>query len=552
MYISANPERQKTQAEKDDVARTYTIGDTVLVQDTDVSERQERSRDGASSAEEDDRQLLQHAQELSLHDVSDQQSQVLARHDHGHHNPAERPQSGPEEPRSSNDRDRSRSRALQLGHQSSLRSLLNPHDSAEMKEEILRQIVEEGILDDIDWDNMQVEQEDEISERIAQAYKRRRRQRPRPRDDSRRREEGSRDTSRSHSAQRQPRHGRSSSASQAGRQDPVDSVSTQASNNMSLPPVSRPHLFEAGARDIQRHRRSTSQGRLGLPRTGNNPVTNQAATRSATDLSDRPTSSDSRNERPRRSYESRRTTDPDRLPASEQWKNIGAMPNSAARIRPERRRASQPSSAPPSRSSFEPQADLHPAIMPDISVSCDRCGKDNIQYQLHYTCVGAASIGLGLAMRHGSAGSDEHSKVRSRRTFSIVKKGDFDMCINCFDKMNPPSNSSHNSSRKCPEGHRLLLVDFAITNGATDIAWRRVLEGHSGAWVPEGLIPPATGNPYRAEALWPWIPEDDVKDEIRFPKGAIVEDVVPMNDEFSWGVYCRLGGYFPSAYVRPV
>ena len=59
-------------------------------------------------------------------------------------------------------------------------------------------------------------------------------------------------------------------------------------------------------------------------------------------------------------------------------------------------------------------------------------------------------------------------------------------------------------------------------------------------------------SPHRAEAIWPWIPEDGVKDEIGFPKGAMVEDVVQVNDEFSWGVYCRRGGYFPGAYVRPI
>ncbi|EHK97084.1 hypothetical protein M7I_7227 [Glarea lozoyensis 74030] len=42
-----------------------------------------------------------------------------------------------------------------------------------MEEEILRQIREEGLLDGIDLENIDVNQEDQISERIAEAFRRR-------------------------------------------------------------------------------------------------------------------------------------------------------------------------------------------------------------------------------------------------------------------------------------------------------------------------------------------------------------------------------------------
>jgi hypothetical protein len=43
-----------------------------------------------------------------------------------------------------------------------------------MQDEIMRQIVEEGLLDDIDLGNIDASQEEELSERIARAYQRRR------------------------------------------------------------------------------------------------------------------------------------------------------------------------------------------------------------------------------------------------------------------------------------------------------------------------------------------------------------------------------------------
>jgi hypothetical protein len=56
---------------------------------------------------------------------------------------------------------------------------LSDVDSREMEEEILRQIQEEGLLDGIDLDHIDISQEDEISERIAQAFRRRQHERSR-------------------------------------------------------------------------------------------------------------------------------------------------------------------------------------------------------------------------------------------------------------------------------------------------------------------------------------------------------------------------------------
>lgn len=180
----------------------------------------------------------------------------------------------------------SRSQARQIEHQSSLRSLISSSDvdSSEMEEEILRQITEEGLLDGIDLDNLDMTQEDELSERIADAYRQRHGTRPRSQDTHAEESRGSgRRYRRTHLEQPQRR--------QAGR-SPGALDQTASSSH---PPVSRPHLLEAypirnghRRRTSSDHRRQTSP----IPGRPSSEVQRQAA-RSATDLSDRPQTSGS-------------------------------------------------------------------------------------------------------------------------------------------------------------------------------------------------------------------------------------------------------------------
>ncbi|RKF71732.1 putative ring finger domain-containing protein [Golovinomyces cichoracearum] len=90
-----------------------------------------------------------------------------------------RRRSGSDEDRSSHVEIQGRPANRQIDHQSSLRSLISSTDtdSVEMEEEILRQIREEGLLDGIDIENIDVNQEDQISERIAEAFRRRQNER---------------------------------------------------------------------------------------------------------------------------------------------------------------------------------------------------------------------------------------------------------------------------------------------------------------------------------------------------------------------------------------
>ncbi|KAI4127871.1 MAG: hypothetical protein LQ347_004413 [Umbilicaria vellea] len=187
MYLQANPSRGRTVAEKEEIKEKYKPGDSVMPK---VKMERETSEDEA------DRRVLEEVRELSLRDVQVQSGgSYESRVRHGGRPRGQdtrdeeaRQRRRPEEARrrrhegsvalggdngsAMGDVDR-RSQARQIEHQSSLRSLLSGSEgsSAEMQEEILRQIMDEGLLDGIDLNNMNVAQEDELSERIADAYR---------------------------------------------------------------------------------------------------------------------------------------------------------------------------------------------------------------------------------------------------------------------------------------------------------------------------------------------------------------------------------------------
>jgi len=51
-------------------------------------------------------------------------------------------------------------------------------------------------------------------------------------------------------------------------------------------------------------------------------------------------------------------------------------------------------------------------------------------------------------------------------------------------------------------------------------------------------------------AVWTRIPDDGVEDELSFPRGALITEVKEVNEDWSYGVYCRMMGLFPSNHVR--
>lgn len=235
--------------------------------------------------EEEERRVLEEVQQLSLREVGIDTSSTVASVDH-----LEPPRERRRRERSEGRRERSsdtrrsadgRSRSRNqpspspetrevvpprvIEHQSSLRSLLSASelDSQEMEEEIMRQIMEEGLLDGIDLNNIDVAQEDEISERIAQAYRRRQEQKRRERRERRERLAREGQVSSSGISTPEVRSPPIRTDGQTRRRSHSRSTSTTPvpRDRDNRPPVSRPGLLDVanqGART--RHTRSSSQG----------------------------------------------------------------------------------------------------------------------------------------------------------------------------------------------------------------------------------------------------------------------------------------------------
>ena len=127
-----------------------------------------------------------------------------------------------------------------------------------MQEEILRQIREEGILDGIDLDNLDVSQEDELSERIAEAYRRRHRVRARQQEDTSDRPLTPDSREQSAEAPEQRHHRR------PGRSPNPPDTSAHSSHPPFQDPIYSKHTLQAKAID-EEHPASTD-GRLRLRR----------------------------------------------------------------------------------------------------------------------------------------------------------------------------------------------------------------------------------------------------------------------------------------------
>ena len=421
MFLQANPEKGKTADEKEERKAKYKPGDNVVP-------RLERKTD---SSDEEDRRMVEEIREMSMREVGARGPRSYERGTrHRNRSHDSRDDSGRHRRRRDGQHtglpQDSRAQARQLGHQSSLRSLLSTDaEAAEIEEEILRQIMDEGLLDGIDLNNLDTSQEDELSERIAEAYRRRHR----PQSSALRSSRGE-----------EPRTSRVSGAravepqsSNTTRRQHARSTSTVDQNSHpSHPPVSRPHLLEAyPTGPIHRQRTSSESRRQTSPISGALQSRHEEA-RSATNLSERPQSSESRTPRPLDlSGQGRRVTDPRPRRLSE---GVRPRPDTEGQVAPRltntvgnpsprsiqiqnssdivlspRLRDSTGSNTPESSTNIIPQVSTivselssstngrpgsSSSITPrtrfplydEPSVNCDRCGKTDIEYELHENC----------------------------------------------------------------------------------------------------------------------------------------------------------------------
>ncbi|KAJ5776668.1 uncharacterized protein N7511_001679 [Penicillium nucicola] len=421
MVLSAHPDRGRSAEEKAEIALQYTHGESVFPTLPLSGESAEEDDEGNTG-------MLQEVQQLSL-----RESRVQARREtrraagnssrtrdrSGH---TERHEDGRSRRRREDDarqhtlRPGDGDRTRRVEHQSSLRSLLSLSSDAEtMEEEILRQILEEGLLDDVDLDNLGPRQEEELSERIADAYRRRHMQRSSSRQRQERRqspEGGTRTRTRSQSAQAEAAPAPSS-----------------REHGDRRPPISRPHLFDSGpARPrVSNHQRRNSEV---AGRRQTSPVrANQAsasdeairpAVRASSDMTaDRVLSSQPARLRSESSLaRTRRATESENVSGA--WMAAGRERSSSRQVssqsatnlptvatptdhsshllssplvplRSERR--SRPSS---SRSNIPNGSHVQ---YPEPSITCDGCGRNDIQYTLHKRCTQCKGGSFHLCLR---------------------------------------------------------------------------------------------------------------------------------------------------------
>ncbi|KAJ9144038.1 RING finger domain-containing protein [Coniochaeta hoffmannii] len=301
-------------------------------------------------------------------------------------------------------------------------------------EDFARQIQEEGLLEGLDLDNLDLSNNDELSRKITEAY--RRRQRQRSRHDGSRRSNAS-----AHSHHSDPdnrsrlrvasRQGRSRSSSQTGQ---GEDRSRQHAEDRSRPPTSSgsAHLVVQQPRP---RRRTASGGRSATVPVGISQPEQRVAARSQTDLSLRTNhTSEVLPGRPSMTNEGRSTSTPTMTtaaagtvsnsattqsipfsaraassglgiqhppqpssttqpPSSVQTSSPQATPTSATRPRPSDilvspSFSSHPDPLSPSHSPLLPPTHTRTRsqLYPEPSITCKRCQRPHIEYTLHYNC----------------------------------------------------------------------------------------------------------------------------------------------------------------------
>ena len=404
-YLKANPERAKSEQEKEELRSQYKPGDNVLAP-------VQSSRHEDDSADE---RLLAQATRLSLADLG---AEAATRRDgrrraqdggsdetrlrYRSNRLATRHAQLTEQRLQQHDTDRP-----QIEHQPSLRSLLSASDaeSQDVQAEILQSIYAEGLLDGIDIDHLTTEQEEELTERIAEAYRRRQRRRDRSRN---RQHQG--DGEASPRAQQAVPEGSGRNTTSQNRTSP------NQRSPRSRPPVTTSYLFEPS--QSRAHQRSTSATSRQSNRSATLSDGASPASRSATDLSRQPSSTDGqRGSRTRLSNTGRSVTDPATGGMREEIHRYRAHSRNTDHEAAERRPSSSGSQAVEvsrsaqgqslysavgsavvpepehgiravmSTSAFAPETIDGIASAPQApSIKCNRCERPDIQHALHYNC----------------------------------------------------------------------------------------------------------------------------------------------------------------------
>ncbi|KAK5990104.1 hypothetical protein PT974_08368 [Cladobotryum mycophilum] len=453
MYTAANPGKDRSDADKQEMAAKYKPGDQILPK-VKVRERTAEEK----RLEEEDERVMEEVRQQSLREavaVSMQSSRARHRGDS---------RSGDERPRSSRDhrsdsnqrqpRDGSHHRRTtenggrgrgdhltadghhrrpsdstqrQVEHQSSLRSLIgsqmSERDIEREIEEFARQIQEEGLLDGLDLDNIDLSRDDELSRRITEAY--RRRQRDRSRQEPARRSNASARSNVSRltdSSQVDPRLRSVSRPQSRPRTHSRSTSGVEGAEDRSRPPLSSSANLEVRDSERRTRRRTTSGSRSSTTPTPSTVSDARPAARSQTDLTLRTQSSDPTASVPTIGRPGR-SSSLDAVPTSTQPVELPAISSRANASFADRLPQNNPMIATtitvspdvvelpatrPSRlnrptdlilgdtSSLVPSPLVTPTsrrhqrsrsqIYEEPSITCARCDKPHIEYDLHYNC----------------------------------------------------------------------------------------------------------------------------------------------------------------------
>ncbi|EGX96817.1 RING finger domain-containing protein [Cordyceps militaris CM01] len=429
MYTAAKPNKARTADDKEEMNKKYQRGDQVIPH---VATR-ERTAD-ERRAEEDDRRLLDEVREISLRESDGGGPFIPPRQRHGSRASEERISSrrarDDGRPRRTTNQlgmlsdghrvQRSESQQRRIGHQSSLRSLISSGDMSERDiereiEEFARQIQEEGLLDGLDLDNIDLTRDDELSRRVTEAYRRRQRDRvtsqPTRRDSPATRNEansGARDGEIRLDPRPRPLEVSNPSRSREGSSSRPATSSSSTEERDRRPPTSLESQTQTRAR-----RRTASGSRAAtLPIVPTETLV-RPAVRSQTDLtlpneraassSLRPNTSDAKSSNgPSAPAElpgsaamigssfASRLARPPTTNANESPRTSTDSPRASSASRPNRADLAIIHSAATTPTVTSPVQSGHQRNMsqlyPEPSITCMRCNKTHIEYEIHYNC----------------------------------------------------------------------------------------------------------------------------------------------------------------------
>lgn len=459
IFLKANPSRGKSDAEKRADRDKYRPGDNVLPK---LRRRDER--------DEQDQRVLEEVQQLSLREAgiadrgSGSGSGNAGLEPPRERRRRERSRNGSRDSRTRPTERRSASRHTQdasptrspvpsrsIEHQSSLRSLLSASelDSSDIDEELVHQVLEALMSEGMDLNQIGIAEEEEITERIAEAVRQRQAERhaARQRERRERRDRLAREGLVSSSiplAQplRSPlQHDENSARRRIHARTASGTPTLQTAPG---PPISRPGLIDSANRGGRTHHsRSSSQGSSASARRAERPSALSISSAAPANESDRPSTSDAVPATRRRQSDNQPSG---RLEARQQFRDslqistssqpspplasvfnvpTSNSPTSSLGVvgtpslplststpavsplqPPSLRRTADPTRARQtsnsnSRTSPPLVSDptLAPVLYTEPSVSCKHCGKEHIEYELHYNCARCDEGAYDICMR---------------------------------------------------------------------------------------------------------------------------------------------------------